>query len=489
MSAKSKETLLLNKINKSSSKDKGKFNNNENNNNNKLIDNFEKSIHNDMNPKEVLRLLITNSSLAVYSKIVVKSFDIITLSFVGFLKGNFLQPYYIAGFIQNVIFKGIGYGLTRTANMYASRYFGERRFMDIGITYNHGRICTFLFFLITLLFSIFGGPLISLIFSNVDDSLITTYLIHNSPSIFLNFQVVLFVSYLNAQNHYIAPPIFETLTAITQYIIFLIMFNIYDVKDMDVSGNLILTAWCLNITTLLQFLYYLAFILIYKPSPESNICLSLKSFKGIGTYLYHSIDFVFFFLTHFLGNEQSSLFINWYYTSSTKEFNAYNSAMELFYLIQMISLGFSFVIASFTGNLVTKGYRKLLKIFTRFYFIYSYAIIIIAVIILESFADLITPFLTDKEELIQLIPGYIRIVLICAIPYHIELSLQSIVSGYKKQKVLAYLSIAVIIVCGFLTGYIFVFAMDLAIYGVLISKFISEVVLTALSLYFYIKIK
>jgi Na+-driven multidrug efflux pump len=454
---------------------------------NKLSDKFEKDIYETMSNVSVFKVLAVNSILAIYSKMFLDVYDIITLSYIGFLPGNNLQPYFVAGFVQNVIFRGTGYGLARTANMYASRYFGEGKYDHIGITINHGRICTTVFFLLTLLFSFFSGPIINLLFSGVDSDLVTTFLVHNSPTIFLNFQIYLLLIYLNSQNHYIAPTVIDSLTAVVQYFIFWIIFAIYKDYNLSVWMVLVLTAWSLNLTNLFQFICYYGFIICY--SPESLLYVTKSSFKGILTYLFHSIDFIFFFLSHFLANEQLTVLIGVYYGGGAVVFNAYNSASKIYYLVQKISYGFTSVLMSLTGTLVKKGYFELLKKFTNLYFLLSYSVIVLGLVLIEVCAGIVAKFITNKQELLDYIPTFIRLLVPCVLPFHMEMSLQSIISGYGKQKGLAYSSMALIIVFGFLLGYVFMFLCDFAIYGVYITSFILEVILTGLSIYFYKKLK
>jgi Na+-driven multidrug efflux pump len=77
---------------------------------------------------------------------------------------------------------------------------------------------------------------------------------------------------------------------------------------------------------------------------------------------------------------------------------------------------------------------------------------------------------------------------VCAIPYHLETSLQSIISGYQKQKLLAYLTLIVVLGGGFLIGYLLIFVVKMEIYGIFMTTFILELILTILSFYFYKKL-
>jgi Na+-driven multidrug efflux pump len=457
---------------------------------NKLSEEFESKVKEDMTNFQLIKLIVMNSIFCICAKVLININDSITISFLGHLARDRLTPYFIASLIQNIGFKGIGYGFTSTSNMLAARHFGSGNLKEVGQVINRGKIICACFALIALIICLVGKGFFTLIFGDTYIDLIMLYLQHNWLSIFFNFQVTMQLLYLNAQNNYMFPAIIDSITTVTLFIVFKIFFSVYhdDIVSSD-RTTFIITAWCLNLVSILQYLYYTLFIYIYKPSPGSNIWYNRESFARLGEYLHYSLHFVCFFLSHFLGGEQLNILLNAYLKDGSKyfTFDAYSTAQKVYFILQKITMGFSFVVINITGSLVSKGYFSLHKKFVKIYFIFSFSVIIIAIICVEGFANLIATIYTDKTDLLEYIPGYMRLISLIIIPYHFENSLQAIFSGYKKQKIPAYICISVTIIGGMGIGALTIFVFEWGVYGVIITTLIIEIILSVVNFIFVTK--
>jgi Na+-driven multidrug efflux pump len=452
---------------------------------NELTRKFDNDISNDISNNSLLKLIAANSALAIYGKLLLEVTDIITTSYLGHLKVKIFSPFFTASFIQNVFIRGIGFGITRTANMHASRYFGERDYDGMAKILNQGRIAVGLFCIIMYLLCIVGGPIWSFMFPSIDIELVTTFLIHSSFCIFINLFVVIYISFLNIQNHYLIPPIIDTIVIIFQLIVFEVMFKIFDEEiNSSERSAFIVTAWCLNITYILQIILYSVIINAYKPCQGILKWIRLDDFKGLSIYYFQSIDFIAFFLSHFMSNEELMILINKYYNGNSIEYQAYGNANRVNMLIQKISMAFSFLALNMTGSLLKRGYLQALKKFIKIYFIYSFSLISLVILIFQAIANPFSTIFTNDQSLLELIPTYIRLIMFSLIPNHLEISLQSMITGFKKQKILAYISLATVLLGGFLIGYILIFLIDLGIYGVFISMFLIELIIAIISLLF-----
>jgi Na+-driven multidrug efflux pump len=457
---------------------------------NKLLNKFSEKIRLDMTNLEIIKFIFLNTFFCIVSKILVSINDSLTVSFLGHLKGYQLTPFFIANLIQNIGFKGIGFGFTTTSGMLASRYFGQRSLYEVGQTINRGKIILFFFSIICLIISIFGKPFFSLLFPDVNNDLVITYLIHSSLSLFFVFQTTMQLTYLNSHNNFIYSALIDTLTTLTQFIIFKIIFTFYREEIESSSENTyIITAWCLNLTYFLSYVYYTFFIHFYKPSPETNLKFNRDSFR-IGNFLYLSLHFIFFFVSHFLGGEQLNILINNYYGKKTVYFDTFTISQKVYFLLQKITMGFSFFIMNLTGSLVTKGekFKILLKKITKIFLLISFGVIVLSIGLMEILANQISYFFTDKQEILEYLPGYIRIISLIAIPYHLEVMLQAILTGHNKQKYPAFFSIIVTVLGGLGFGFLFIYGMDLGVNGIFYTMFILEILFSIVNFICVLKI-
>ena len=179
------------------------------------------------------------------------------------------------------------------------------------------------------------------------------------------------------------------------------------------------------------------------------------------------------------------ILVNMYYGKNTIEYQAYGTANRVNFLIQKICMGFSFVVLNMTGTLVKKGYNIVIKKLIKLYFLFSIVIVVLSIILFEIIANPFAKLLTNDEKLLELVPTYIRLILISIIPNHIEVSLQSIITGFKKQQILAIISLCTVIIGGLVIGYITIFLLDLGIYGVFVSMFIIETIIGIIAWLFF----
>lgn len=457
---------------------------------NKLFSKFSKKLRLDMTNFEIIKFIFLNTFFCIISKILVSINDSITVSFLGHLKGYQLTPFFIANLIQNIGFKGIGFGFTTTSGMLASRDFGQHNFYEVGQTINRGKIILLFFSIICLIISIFGKPFFSIIFPDIDNDLVVTYLIHSSLSLFFIFQTTMHLTYLNSQNNFIYSAILDSMTTLTQFVIFKIIFTFFrENVEKSTENTYVITAWCLNLTYFLSYLYYSLFMNFYKPSPETNVKFSRDSFR-LGNFMYLSLHFIFFFVSHFLGGEQLNILINNYYGKTTLYFDSFTISQKVYFFLQKITMGFSFFIMNITGSLVMKGknFKFLLKRITNIFLIISFWVIISSICLMEIFASQISYYFTDKQDLLEYLPEYIRIISLIAIPYHFEVMLQAILTGYNEQKYPAYFSIIVTVFGGLGFGFLFIYGMNLGVKGIFYSMFILEVLFSLVNFICIIKI-
>jgi Na+-driven multidrug efflux pump len=459
------------------------------NTSNKLQKSFFKNLREDMTNFDIIKFLLVNSFFSILCKVLITVNDSITTSFLGHLEGYKLSPYFIASLIQNIGFKGIGYGFTTTANMLASRYFGQGNMPKLGLVINQGKFVVFVFSLICVLISVFGKSFFALLFPDVNIDLVYVFLLHNSLSIVIMFQTAMQLTYLNSQNNFIFPAILDTLSTVCQYIIFKIVFSLNTEKILSSDEyTFITTAWCLNLFYFLQYILYSLFIYFYKPSPQSNIPFDSSALK-VKHFLYQSIYFLFFFMSHFLGGEQLNILVNNFYGKKNSYFDAFTISQKIYFILQKFSMGFSFLILSVTGNLVMRGFYTLLNRITKIFFLVSFSIIFLSVTAVEASADILSEFYTNKSDLLDMIPSYMRLISIIIIPYHLENSLQAILTGHKKQKIPSYFSIGITVVGGLGFGFLFIFGFNMGIDGVFITMAILEILLSIVNIIFLVRLK
>lgn len=190
-----------------------------------------------------------------------------------------------------------------------------------------------------------------------------------------------------------------------------------------------------------------------------------------------------------MGGEQLNILINNYYGKKSNFFDAFSISQKIYFILQKVSMGFTIFILNITGSLVMKQSYSLLKRITKIYFYFSFLVIIFTIGGVEIFANSIANIYTNKQDIIEYIPGYIRIISLVIIPYHFENTYQSILSGHNQQKFASYFSLLVTIVGGLGAGYIFIFICDLGVYGVYITMFILEILFSIVNLIFTIRIK
>jgi Na+-driven multidrug efflux pump len=135
-------------------------------------------------------------------------------------------------------------------------------------------------------------------------------------------------------------------------------------------------------------------------------------------------------------------------------------------------MGFTFVVLNITGTLVKKGYSLLLRRFLYIYFLISFIVILITLIFFEVFATNISALLSNQPDLLGYTLTFIILLIPCIIPYHLETSLQSIISGHKKQKLISLLNNYCSCNLGLIYRYIFIFVCNLAIYGAFFTTFV-----------------
>ena len=463
--------------------------NNKSSINNKLADAFSENLREDMTDKAIVRFIFINSFFCILGKVLMTVNDSITISFLGHLKGAKLSPFFIASLIQNIWFKGIGYGFSTTSNMLASRAFGAGNFHEQGLCINRGKIILFIFSILCFIFSYFGKEFFLLLFSHDNIDLVCSFLIHNSISIFFQFQTTMQLTYLTSHNNFVYPAILDSISTLTLYLVFKIGFSVFSNEIISSDENtFIITAWCLNLTSFLSYLYYTVFIYYYNPSPESVVNLNRDSFK-LGEFIYLSLHFIYFFVSHFLGGEQLNILINNYYGKQTTNYIAFTISQKVYFILHKFTIGFSFFIMSTTGSLITKKYYTLLKRITKIFYMFSYAVIIILVIFVELFANTIANFYTDKTYILAYVPRYMRIIVLITIPFHLENSLQSILTGYNKQMFPAYFSIIVTVTGGLGFGFLFIYGFDMGVKGVFLTMFILEILFSLVNLIFYLRIE
>jgi Na+-driven multidrug efflux pump len=268
------------------------------------------------------------------------------------------------------------------------------------------------------------------------------------------------------------------------------MFSIFE-EEVNSSAKyaFVVTAWSLNFTNALQIVMYALVVNFYKPCQGILRWINKNDFNGLGKHFIDSIDFIAFFLSHYMAGEELMILVNLYYDKNSIEYQAYGSANKVNFLIQKIIMAFSFLALNLTGTLIKRRYLQVLNKFLKVYFIYSFFIVILAIILFEAIAYPFATILTNDEKLLELIPSYIRLIAFSLLPNHLEISLQSIITGFKKQKILAYISLITVILGGFSIGYLTIFFFNMGIYGVFLSMFIIELMIGIIAFIFFKRIE
>jgi len=310
---------------------------------NTLYENFNNEIHENMSNTELVHFIIKNSFFGIWCKLVVTMLESLTISKLRFNESfDEFYVYFSAALIQNIGFKCIGFGLVNAAVVLSSQYFGKKDFYSIGCVFNKARFLTIIFVFLCLIFSIFGKVFISLLLGDKYLDEIQSYLLKNMIYIFFFLFQSIQALYLNSQNQYMIPAIVDTLALITQYFLFYIAYLFFNQSSFQNTDNLNLIAWVLNISSFLHYSYYTLYIWIKNPSPETNFLPNKDTFKGLSQYLIFSSQFIFYFLTHFLGNEILVLILNRKYQFNKEKeylFDIFKIVQNYYFLIQKFPMG------------------------------------------------------------------------------------------------------------------------------------------------------
>ena len=411
------------------------------NNNQTLIENFLSTFSEDMSDKQLFMVIFKNSFYGILGKIVISLADSVTTSFLGYLSGDKLYPYFIGCLIQNVGFRGVGFGLLNPVSILCSQAFGLKNMKNFGRVINQGRIVGLTFSFVCLLFCFTCKPIISSTFGEKDVDLIQVFLLHNIPTFFFTFQILIQLMYFNSQNQYFYPAILDSFSLLSHFIIFLIFFNVFKDYSMESPRNtLILTAWCINLNSIFHFIMYIAFTYIKKLSPESNFCINKNTFKNFWTYIKITGQCVLFFISHFVASEILSVMINNYNGDDKTSFNINKIVNSYYFIFNKVPLGLSFFSTTVVGNLLTKNYFGLLRNLIRIIIIYSAVLALLIVAFTEVFANYLAYIYTNKE-IVRDVIVFLRISILVLIPNNFEMLFQGIIAGYGKQKVASIVSV------------------------------------------------
>jgi len=446
-----------------------------------LMDNFLNTFSEDMSDKDLLFIILKNSFLAIWGKIMISLADTITASFLGHLKGDELYPYFMGCLIQNIGFRGIGYGLLGPVSILCSQAFGSKKMNKFGGYINKGRIVAIVFSVICIIFCFVCKPIISVMMGDKDVDLIQFFLLHNLPSMILNFQIVVQLVYFNSQNQYFYPAVLDSVSLISHFLIFLTFFNIFNDFVLESTQNtLLLTAWCINFNSLLHYLYYIIFTYYKNLSPGSNFCINKDTFKNFFGYIKIASQCVLFFLSHFVAGEILSIMLNNKNGYDKTAFNINKIVNSYYFIFNKIPLSLSFFSTTIIGNFLTNNYYGLIKISIKIMIIYSSILILIIILFTEILANYIGYIYTDKD-IVKDVILYLRISILTLIPNNFEMLFQGIITGYGKQKVASICSVLLTIGGGVMFGYIFIFSLDMNLLGVYLTTLIIECLLMLLN--------
>ena len=159
------------------------------------------------------------------------------------------------------------------------------------------------------------------------------------------------------------------------------------------------------------------------------------------------------------------------------------------YIIQSLSLGFFLVLVKIGINIKKKSYNGFLSRFTKHFFIFSISIILLFILLTIIFSDFIFTLYSDNKEVKEFFLTYLRTLVIILIPYHIVISLQSILIANEKHNLILYTISCVTVGITLPLGYMLIFSLGLEIKGILITLACTQCVLGIIFFIFVKRIK
>ena len=455
------------------------------NHTNYLYKNFTNEVSEDMSTKALVILIVKNSIFGIWCKIMLTLMESVTISYLRLRDNNSFDEFYVyftASLIQNIGFKCIGFGIINTAVVLSSQYFGRKDFYGIGCLFNKAKFLIFVYSIFCLIFSLFGRFLIKLFMGDKYLDEIQRYLLISIIYIFFYLFTSISALYLNSQNQYLIPALIDTIAFLTQFFLFKIAYSIFDINSFKHDENLNLIAWVINFNAILHYSYYNIYIFIKNPSPETNFLPNKDTFSNLSEYLILSLQFIAYFLTHFLGNEILVIILNRKYQFIQEKvylFDVFKIVQNYLFLIQKFPIGLSFVSITLIGNFITKRYFSLIKRLIKVIVIITSVICLLVGCFTVLFSNFLTNFYLkkDQHEYYENVNFYLKLIILIFIPYCFENIFQGILIPLGRQIIVTIVGISVIVFGGLITGLIFITWLSVELTGLYLIMLILEVFL------------
>jgi len=264
----------------------------------------------------------------------------------------------------------------------------------------------------------------------------------------------------------------------------ILSFQSENIENISNSNSYyIRLAWIINIISFCQLLMYFLYIYVKKPFPDTISKLTRKTFSGLWKYLKISLDFLSIFFFIFLINGNLDILFYILIPNDNKDITeniGFSLSQSFLNIAKSLCIGFSIVIFKIAANIQRRKFNGFLSKMTKFFFIFSFSLILISIIPIEIFSTNIANLYSFDTSIENSISEKLQIFAFLTIPFHLVVSFQGILIANKKKRIVNIFYIGISFLVYFPLVVIFVFVLGLKIKGLFISSLITQILLAAL---------
>lgn len=249
-------------------------------------------------------------------------------------------------------------------------------------------------------------------------------------------------------------------------------------------------AWIINGVYFIQVLFYLIYIYIKRPFPNSIVRVSKETLKRLPKFLKNSIDFILMYFFYSIINGKLNVILNNMIKEESTSEKIGFSIFQIFQgILRSLSIGYFIVIFKIAVKIRRRKFNGFLSRMIKLFFFLSFSVLIIMTIIILFTSNHIANLFTTDDEIKNSMDEIIKIFIFLIIPFHFVNTFLAVLIAYKNKRKTNYILIGITFLIFTPLSIIFLYVLKFNTKGLFITSIITQVILSGILYSFIRKLK